>query len=82
MGKRDGLFTAAFEVIIDDVEQLEERHVGIQIRCFVVNELTLVLRTSLTPNAKGKGNVFRRRRVSDHDGRISDLRITIYDWLA
>jgi hypothetical protein len=68
VGERDGVLADALELVIDDVEHLEERHVRIQILGGIIDELARLVGGGLAPDADGDGDVFGS--FGNHDGRI------------
>jgi hypothetical protein len=51
--ERDGLLAALVEPLVDDIEHLEERHLGTHIRRVVSLELPGRVRPLLTPDLQG-----------------------------
>jgi len=53
VGERNRILALALEVVVDDVEHLEERHVRIQVRGLVFDKFAGLARAGLAPDPEG-----------------------------
>jgi hypothetical protein len=54
----DGLFRADRQTVIDDIEELEKRHVRTDIMSGVIDKFTGLIRVGLPPDAEGDREKF------------------------
>ena len=68
----NGLFVADRQTVIDDIEELEKRHVRTDIMRGVIDKFTGLRWTGLPPDAQGDREKFLSRSGGDH-GELQGL---------